>query len=78
MFATSKALRSRRVQGYEQLRLDRQIVTGYRPFENDCRDVRNGRRLRRKVSSSYRTQLAARFVAWREFVELGQNPSYAF
>jgi putative transposase len=26
----------------------------------------------------YRRQLAARFVAWREFNELAQNPSYSF
>jgi len=29
-------------------------------------------------ASFYRRQLAARFVAWREFTELAQNPSYAF
>jgi len=26
----------------------------------------------------YRKQLAARFVAWREFAEFAQNPSYTF
>jgi hypothetical protein len=26
----------------------------------------------------HRKQLAARFVAWREFTELAQNPSFAF
>jgi hypothetical protein len=30
------------------------------------------------VLSLYRKQLAARFVAWREFTELAQDPSYAF
>ena len=29
-------------------------------------------------ASLYRKQLAARFVAWREFAELAQNPSTAF
>jgi putative transposase len=29
-------------------------------------------------ASLYRKQLAARFVAWREFTELAQNPSTAF
>jgi hypothetical protein len=29
-------------------------------------------------ASLYRNQLAARFVDWREFTELAQNPSYAF
>lgn len=30
------------------------------------------------IASLYRKQLAARFVAWREFTELAQDPSYAF
>jgi putative transposase len=29
-------------------------------------------------ASLYRNQLTARFVAWREFTELAQNPSFAF
>jgi putative transposase len=29
-------------------------------------------------ASLYRKQLTARFVAWREFTELAQNPSFAF
>jgi putative transposase len=29
-------------------------------------------------ASIYRKQLSAQFVAWREFVELTQNPSAAF
>jgi putative transposase len=29
-------------------------------------------------ASLYRKQLAARFVAWREFAELARNPSTAF
>ncbi|MFM0498760.1 IS6 family transposase, partial [Paraburkholderia caledonica] len=29
-------------------------------------------------ASLYRKQLAARFVAWREFTELAQDPSCAF
>jgi len=29
-------------------------------------------------ASLYRKQLAARFVAWRKFTELAQNPSFAF
>jgi putative transposase len=29
-------------------------------------------------ASLYRKQLAARFIAWREFTELAQNPSWAF
>ncbi|MGF6297535.1 hypothetical protein OKW43_007701 [Paraburkholderia sp. WC7.3g] len=29
-------------------------------------------------ASLYRKEIAARFVSWREFAELAQNPSYAF
>jgi len=43
-------------------------------------DIRQHFALKRRLlrASLYRKQLAARFVAWREFAELAQNPSTVF
>jgi putative transposase len=65
--------RERRMRGFRDPKLTQEFLSCFGP-------IRQHFALKRHVirASLYRTQLAARFVEWREFAELAQNPSTAF
>jgi putative transposase len=65
--------RERRMRGFRDPKRTQKFLSCFRP-------IRQHFALKRHVirASLYRKQLAARFVAWREFAELAQNPSTAF
>jgi hypothetical protein len=65
--------RERRMRGFRNLKRTQQFLSCFGP-------IRQHFALKRHLLSAslYRKQLAARFVAWREFAEITQNPSSAF
>jgi hypothetical protein len=65
--------RERRMRGFRDPKRTQKFRSCFGP-------IRQHFALTRHVISTslYRKQLAARFVAWREFTELAQNPSTAF
>jgi putative transposase len=65
--------RERRMRGFRDPKRTQTFLSSFAP-------IRQHFALKRHLlrASLYRKQLAARFVAWREFTELAQNPSYAF
>jgi putative transposase len=64
--------RERRMHGFRDRKRTQQFLSCFGP-------IRRHFALKRHLLSAslYRKQLAARFVAWREFTELAQDPSYA-
>jgi putative transposase len=70
---TRERERERRVRGFRDPKRTQKFLSCLGP-------IRQHFALKRHVirASLYRKQLAARFVAWREFAELSQNPSAAF
>jgi len=65
--------RERRMRGFRDPKRTQTFLSSFGP-------IRQHFALKRHLlrASLYRRQLAARFVDWREFTELAQNPSYAF
>jgi putative transposase len=65
--------RERRMRGFHDPKRTQEFLSYFGP-------IRRHFALKRHLlrASLYRKQLAARFVAWREFTELTQNPSTAF
>ncbi len=65
--------RERRTRGFRDLRRTQKFLSCSGP-------IRQHFALKRHLlrASLYRKQLAARFVAWREFADVTQNPSFAF
>jgi len=65
--------RERRMRGFRDPKRTQTFLSSFGP-------IRQPFALKRHLlrASLYRKQLAARFVDWREFTELAQNPSYAF
>ena len=63
----------RGVRGFRDLKRTQQFLSCFGP-------IRQHFALKRHLlrASLYRKQLAARFVAWREFAGIAQNPSSAF
>ncbi|MGF6901357.1 transposase-like protein [Paraburkholderia sp. GAS348] len=68
-----KRERERRMRGFRDPKRAQKFLSCFGP-------IRQHFALKRQVISASlcRKQLAARFVAWREFAELAQNPSTAF
>jgi len=65
--------RERRMRGFRDPKRTQKFLSCYGPFLQHFALKRHSLR-----ASLYRKQLAARFVAWREFAELVQDPSTAF
>jgi hypothetical protein len=65
--------RERRMRGFRDPKRTQTFLSCFGPIQQHFALKRHLRR-----ASLYRKQLAARFVAWREFTELAQDPSYAF
>jgi putative transposase len=65
--------RERRMRGFRDPKRTQKFLSCFGP-------IRQHFALKRHLlrASLFRKQLAARFVAWREFAELAQNPSTAF
>jgi putative transposase len=65
--------RERRMRGFRDLRRTQKFLSCFGP-------IRQHFALKRHLlrASLYRKQLAARFVAWCEFADVTQNPSFAF
>ena len=65
--------RERRMRGFRDPKRTQKFLSCFGP-------IRQHFALKRHLlrASLYRKQLAARFVAWREFAQLAQNPSTAF
>lgn len=65
--------RERRMRGFRDLKRTQQFLSCFGP-------IRQHFALKHHLlrPSLYRKQLAARFVAWREFTGVTQDPSYAF
>ena len=65
--------RERRMRGFRDPKRTQQFLSCFGP-------IRQHFALKRHLlrASLYRKQLAARFVAWREFAEIAQNPCTAF
>jgi putative transposase len=65
--------RERRMRGFRDPKRTQAFLSSFGP-------IRQHFALKRHLLSAslYREQLEARFVAWREFAELTQNPSAAF
>ncbi|MFM0642661.1 DDE-type integrase/transposase/recombinase, partial [Paraburkholderia metrosideri] len=65
--------RERRMRGFRDPNRTQEFLSCFGP-------IRQHFALKRHLlrASLYRKQLAARFVAWREFAELAQNPSTVF
>jgi putative transposase len=65
--------RERRMRGFRDPKPTPKLLSSFGP-------IRQHFALKRHLSCAalYRKQLAARFVASREFTELAQNPSYSF
>ncbi|MGV7247232.1 DDE-type integrase/transposase/recombinase, partial [Caballeronia sp. M23-90] len=65
--------RERRMRGFRDPKRTPKFLSCFGP-------IRQHFALKRHLlrASLYRKQLAARFVAWREFAELTENPSAAF
>jgi putative transposase len=65
--------RERRMRGFRDPKRTQKFLSSFGP-------IRQHFALKRHLlrASLYRKQLAARFVAWRKFTELAQNPSFAF
>ena len=61
------------MRGFRELKRTQKFLSSFGP-------IRQHFALKRHLlrAALYRKQLAARFVAWREFTELAQNPSYSF
>ena len=65
--------RERRMRGFRDPKRTQEFLSCFGPIQQHFALKRHLLR-----ASLYRTQLAARFIAWREFAELAQNPSTAF
>ena len=65
--------RERRMRGFRDSKRTQKLLSCFGPIRQHFALMRHLLR-----ASLYRKQLAARFVAWREFAELAQNPSTAF
>jgi putative transposase len=65
--------RERRMRGFREPKRTQNFPSCFGPIRQHCA-------LRRHLlrASLHREQLAARFVAWRKFTALAQNPSFAF
>jgi putative transposase len=65
--------RERRIRGFRDPKRTQKFISCFGP-------IRHHFALKRHLlrASLFRKQVAARFVAWREFAELAQNPSTAF
>jgi putative transposase len=65
--------RERRMRGFREPKRTQKFLSCFGPIRQDFAFKRHLLR-----ASLYRKQLAARFVAWRDFTECTQNPSFAF
>jgi putative transposase len=65
--------RERRRRGFRDPKRTQEFLSCFGPIQQHFALQRHLPR-----ASLYRKQLAARFVAWREFAELAQNPSTSF
>jgi putative transposase len=65
--------RERRMRGFRDPKRTQKFLSCFGP-------IRQHFALKRHLlrASLYRTQLAVRFIAWRELTEVTHNPSYAF
>jgi len=65
--------RERRMRGFRDPKRTQKFLSCFGPIRQHFALKRHQLR-----ASLFRKKLAARFVAWREFAELAQNPSTAF
>jgi putative transposase len=65
--------RERRMRGFRSPKRTQKFLSCFGPIRQHFALTRHLLR-----AALYRKQLAARFVAWREFAELTENPSFVF